>query len=159
LGFIPFDPQFLKEPGLFKLAFDCGIVNGDLFSAYSNSQLSLEQININDEVEAIDYSTYPRPDCDRPEFRKYSTYRPLMISYGPPGVLPSEGCALDGTTLPTDQYAQRPCQGGIDVQFSSMLVTTQTSRYSRDRTQMLTDEGGVVGGIMFVTWFLSIVNQ
>lgn len=39
------------------------------------------------------------------------------------------------------------------------LVATEKSKYSRDRIQMLTDEGGIIGGIMFVTWFLSIVNQ
>jgi len=40
-----------------------------------------------------------------------------------------------------------------------LLVTTQTSRYSKDRVQMLTDEGGILGAVMFLTWFFSIVTQ
>ena len=82
MGFLVFDPKFLEE-GLFERAFNCGIINGDLFSAYSNSQLSLEQIEINDEVSAIDYSRY-REACQLPAFRNYITYRPLIVPYGPP---------------------------------------------------------------------------
>lgn len=86
---------------------------------------------INDEANATNYAKLD-PSCDIPEFHHYITYRPLLIPYGPP-VGPPTGCAVNGTTVPADQVAQRPCQGSIDVQFASMLVTTQTRQHSRGR--------------------------
>lgn len=141
---------------MFEKAYKCGIINGDLFSAYSRSQLSLEKIVVKDEVNAIDYSGLNRY-CQDATFREYDTYRPLLIPYGPP--LDRSGCGINGTTIPSGSDALEACTGAVDVQFATMLVTTETSKYSKDRVQMLTDEGGIIGGIMFVTWFLSIVNQ
>ena len=71
---------------------------------------------IDDKVNAIDYSSLDSK-CDIPEFRNYTTYRPLLVSFGPP----VGGCALNGTSLPPDQTVQPPCQGVIDVQMASMF--------------------------------------
>jgi hypothetical protein len=136
-------------------AYNCGIMRARLFSAPIESQIALEQVIINDKVKAIDYSDFSSI-CDRPEFRHYSTYRQSLVQYGQPYQAPN--CRINGT-VPPEWDQLWPCQGHIDLTFGSMLVTTLTSDYSRDRVQMLTDEGGIIGGIMFGTWFFSIFSQ
>lgn len=94
---------------------------GQLFPAYGVSQISIEQIHIDDKVNAIDLVG----DCDRPEYRNYIRYRPsIVVMEGP---LVGGECAVDGVTPPSNSNDPPPCQGAIDVHFSSMLVTKEAS--------------------------------
>lgn len=40
----------------------------------------------------------------------------------------------------------------------SPVVTTQKSAHGTDALKILTDEGGILGGILFVTWFFGIFD-
>ena len=153
LDLMIFDPKFLTD-GVFEKAYECGLITAFLFPARGRSQVSLEMITIDDEVKAFNYSY--NPQCDIDAFRHYNTYRTSFISYE---VNNDPGCLISSSTPPPDQTDPLPCVGDVDIHFSSMLVTEQTSDYAKDWVGMLTDEGGIVGGIMFVTWFLGIPNQ
>lgn len=48
------------------------------------------------------------------------------------------------------------CSATVVFEFLSPLTTTQTSSQGTTWKQMLLDEGSIVGGIQFFTWFLSI---
>lgn len=91
---------------------------------------------------------------------------------------------MNGTEPPPRSEDVDICTGDVDIRFSTMLVTSQTSSYRKNWIDMLTDEvshlanpylhkapdcfsmltvvlsqGGIIGGIMFVTWFMGILNQ
>ena len=48
------------------------------------------------------------------------------------------------------------CQFILAVQFGSELLSSQTSSHGTTALQILIDEGGILGGIVFLTWFFSI---
>ena len=113
---------------------DCGIVVGNLFNPAERAQLSLEQVEIHDDVNAIHYTA----KCDDPLFRKYKSYRFTLSSYADnPGL---DSCGINGTLPPPDPNNPFPCTGDIDIRFSTMLVTTQTSTHRKNWIDMLTDE-------------------
>lgn len=105
----------------FQLAGECVMYSGYLFPAIGVTQVVFEQINVDDKVHAIDLI----PACDRPEHRKYTRYRPSIVWMEDP--LVSGECAVNGTTLPSNPDDPPPCQGAIDVHFSSMVVTMQVN--------------------------------
>lgn len=148
-----FDRKFLASKELFEKALDCGVIVGNLFNPVGRTQLSLEQINVNDKVKDIDYSD----NCSDPAFRNYITYRFTLSNYATD--LLGSGCGIVGNVPPDDPTDPRPCIGDIDIRYSTMLVTNQTSAYRKNWIDMLTDEGGIIGGIMFITWFMGILNQ
>ena len=49
-----------------------------------------------------------------------------------------------------------PCWSSYRIMFGSNMVATQSSGRGTDWAKILTDEGGIAGGIAFFTWFLSI---
>ena len=132
--FLVFDRKFLHNPTLFQKAINCGIIIGGLFPANARNQLILEQININDDVFAIEYSE----QCNLKAFRHYTTYRYLLIPYE---ILPPPSpCGVNGRTPPSNPFDPPPCTGDIDIRFGSMLVTNQTSARSKSWIDLLTDE-------------------
>ena len=48
------------------------------------------------------------------------------------------------------------CHGRVQIHLSSAVVTKQTSRHGTSAIQIFSDEGGLLGGILFLTWFFSI---
>jgi hypothetical protein len=44
----------------------------------------------------------------------------------------------------------------VSLMYQSPVVTVQTSQHGTNATKILTDEGGLVGGILFATWFFGI---
>lgn len=48
------------------------------------------------------------------------------------------------------------CGAGMWIKPVSSLVTTQTSSPGTDIVEIFVDEGAIVGGVMFFTWFLGI---
>ena len=153
LDFVAFDPKFLTSKTLFEKAINCGIINGRLFTVTSRTQVHLEQSTIHDVVRDIEYSI----ECDDPAFRDFAFYRSSMSTYVDFDV--DDSCALDGQNPPSDPSVSPPCVSDIDIKFSTMLVTSQTSRYSKSRTEMFTDEGGIIGAITFFTWFMGILKE
>ena len=139
--------------GLFETAYKCGIIHADLFPARGRVYVAIEQIYINDIVNAINYS----PECDLEEFRSYVTYRTKVIPYA--GQFGPTECAYPNTATASEIAGMTACWGDIDVRFQTMLVNNQWSEYPKNWIDMLTDEGGIIGGIMFITWFMEILNR
>lgn len=48
------------------------------------------------------------------------------------------------------------CTFLMQIKFASSLVTTQKSERATNTLRILTDEGSIVGGVLFLTWFLGI---
>lgn len=48
------------------------------------------------------------------------------------------------------------CTVTLWVNFASSLVTTQKSERATNTLRILTDEGSIAGGVLFLTWFLGI---
>ena len=63
--------------------------------------------------------------------------------------------SIDNTTC-TGSNPQDVCAASVTVKFDSSLVTKQTSSRGMDTLQIFIDEGSIVGGILFFTWFLGI---
>lgn len=61
-----------------------------------------------------------------------------------------------GTESPEDCSDPLVCGFALSLSFSSSLVTTQKSSRGTNALKILTDEGSLVGGILFLTWFLGI---
>lgn len=151
-----FSPKYLESEELLLTAGTCGLLaDGYLFQAYGLSQIVMQQVNIVDKIGAIDYTK----ECDRPEFRHYTTYNPVISYFGQPLVPYTSDNPCTVPFAPSIPQNPNPaCVGAIDIKFDSMQVITQTSDHSKSRITMFTDEGGIIGAVMFVTWFFSIFN-
>ena len=77
------------------------------------------------------------------EFDSYRTYRFALSKYAS---VPLGDCGVDDVNPPPDPKASPPCGGDIDIRYSTMLVTKQMSVYRKNWIEMLTDEGGIIGG-------------
>jgi hypothetical protein len=111
--------------------------------------MQIEQSTINDYVGSLDESSIStRPDCSRKDYRHYSRWTSKFTTSR---TVPSNECH----TRPSSQIGN-PCIGHFFLSISSLLLTTQTSSHSIEWKQMLLDEGSIVGGITFLTWFLGI---
>ena len=134
--FSVFDRKFLESKKLYAKAIECGIPFGMLMPANGRTQLSLQQVNIKDDVHDFDY----HGDCDRPEFREYITYSTELIQYNSAIDNPGTNCGVDGTTPPSEYTNAPACEGDLDMKFVSNLVTTQRSDYSKNWVDILTEE-------------------
>lgn len=139
-----FDPRLTQD---FIKAVDCGIIalNAYPITKSSTAQLVLEQQTIADDVGAIDL---PKTSCNAKSFSKYNTYTYQLNEIG--GAVDVIACTH------TSSNFKGPCFFDTYMTMSSMLVTTQTSTRATDWKKILLDEGSIVGGITFLTWFLSI---
>ena len=144
LGYTVFNHELIDD---FCLAFSCGAVSIHHFSAGGSVGLSLEQVIIDDNAGAI---KWPKTwDCSG--FTNYTIYRSSLT---PLDLDPqSKGCDL------VDQGSANytgPCVCSINLAFSTLLSTTQKSHPNYYWKRGLTDEGGIVGFVQFLTSFLSI---
>lgn len=56
----------------------------------------------------------------------------------------------------SDEDYNGSCNADITVQFPSTLTRVYTSQPGKDWITILTEEGGVVGFVTFLTWFFGI---
>jgi hypothetical protein len=85
--------------------------------------------------------------------RKYIYYnaQPNMFTLGPSS-LANSSCDRAGANYNNDT----PCSLVLSVQIRSEILTTQTSSHGTTALHILIDEGGILGGILFFTWFFGI---
>lgn len=132
------------------LAGNCTTFNPIFLSAVvSANDISIQQTTISDGVEAF----VPAEVVAECQFDSNLVYNQYSLSVS---TLPSYGPAL--CDLGNRDYTG-PCKGTLTMSFSSWMITTQRSMRASDWKQMLLDEGAIVGGVMFVTWFLGIFVQ
>ena len=145
--FAPFDPRLTND---LARALDCGIVRLDIYPVNQSStvEIFLEQSSIVDNVGALDYPDWFDARCDLESLSMYNTYSYRLVEVG--GVPDTQFC-----TQPVSP-SNGPCIFNTVLYISSMLVTTQTSARGTSWIKMILDEGSIVGGITFVTWFLGI---
>ena len=151
LWFAVFDPRLTND---LAHAIDCGIVLVDLYPVDQSTAvgLYLEQTTIIDTVGALTLPTVKSSltngteSCDAASFSNYNTYSYRMLELGgPPDI---QNC--------TESKSSGSCPFGIGMQMSSALVTERTSKRGTNLLKMLLDQGSILAGIAFVTWFLGI---
>jgi hypothetical protein len=146
LSILVFDTALLIQPSDLELALNCSIIPINLFPARQRTRLSIEQLIVDDAIGAIEY---PHTACDK--FRRYNSYAVSVLPYGSAaGTLPDQ-CDVS-VTENTSEY----CINDVSIVFTTMRTTTLTSGRPKSWKEMLTDEGGIVGGIQFATWFFTI---
>ncbi|KAK5674948.1 hypothetical protein LTS10_012360 [Elasticomyces elasticus] len=101
---------------------------------------------ISDDVKAVLQSD---DKCNTTTYSNYIRYDTSVLTLP---VMTGKGYQCD---LGRPDY-NGPCPAKLSMSFSSLLVTTLKSSNGIDTEQMLLDEGSIVGGIMFVTWFFNI---
>ncbi|KAI9745422.1 MAG: hypothetical protein M1818_000956 [Claussenomyces sp. TS43310] len=147
----------LLDPALvsnFTYIYSCGfteMMDLILAPAVGESLMTIEQSRINDDIGSLDESSDslgPYANCSRKGFSHYNRWDARLTSVS----TINAGKCITGSSAPLDNT----CVGNLLVTYSSLSVTTQTSSHSIGWKQMLLDEGSIVGGITFVTWFFGI---
>ncbi|KAK5113611.1 hypothetical protein LTR85_010840 [Meristemomyces frigidus] len=80
----------------------------------------------------------------------YTYYSARLETVAAGSSLVDSSCDVSAATY------EQPCTFNLVFFLSSSLVTTQTSSRGADTLQILIEEGGIVGGILFFTGFLGI---
>ena len=140
-----FDTAFIPY---FKDAWDCGLINAVTFPARGRSTIGLQRYLIDDAVDA----RLLEGKCDNQAFKKYHGYSPTITPLGNEDDAGTANCNLNDTAH------DGSCNADINVDFSTLLTTEYKSAHGKDWKMMLTEEGGIIGGVTFVTWFFSIFN-
>ncbi|TKA81680.1 hypothetical protein B0A55_01346 [Friedmanniomyces simplex] len=117
-----------------------------LVAAVGRNDVYLQQTTIADDVGAV---VEPKGTCTADIYPHYNQY------YTSVHTLPVETGRDNQCDLGLPNYTG-PCRAVLTMKFSSLIVTTLRSDHGTDWKQMLLDEGSIVGGIMFVTWFFNI---
>jgi hypothetical protein len=86
--------------------------------------------------------------CNLKSFIEYDVYNSEVKRGGVPADM------SECTT--TSSNFTGPCSFKIGLSMSTMLVTSLSSARGTTWQKIMFDEGSIVGGITFVTWFLSI---
>lgn len=81
---------------------------------------------------------------------KYTNYKYYTADPYSTGGFNLTGCDVSLTNPP------KLCLLQIVIRYKTFIVTTMRGTRKLAMQQMLIDEGGIVGGVMFVTWFFSI---
>jgi hypothetical protein len=82
---------------------------------------------------------------------RYTYYTARYDEISSTGTLAESSCDVANATTYTG-----PCVIALQLYLSTVLVQTQTSAHGIDTLQILIDEGSIVGGVLFFTWFFSI---
>lgn len=138
----------------FELAFNCGIISSYLFPATQRVRLNVEQVNIEDSVDAIVYANFTEHSSSATQCNKFRDYAIYPLSAEPYGEIGATSPQICDTSVTLDSSSS--CTNDIAIQFTSVRVTTQISKRPKSWKEWLTDEGGIIGGIQFVTWFSGI---
>lgn len=94
-----------------------------------------------------------RQGCkSQPAFRRYTTYETDIVPLGAVTADGSNDCDIGDPNQP----ATGSCNADITVTFPSTLTRVYRSERSKDWITILTEEGGVVGFVTFLTWFFGI---
>ncbi|KAK0776913.1 hypothetical protein LTR57_011314 [Friedmanniomyces endolithicus] len=117
-----------------------------LSAAVSQHAIYLRQTTIADDVGAI---IEVSGDCSADIYTHYNQYETSVQT------LPMITGQDSQCDLGLPNYAG-PCPAVLTMSYSSLLVTTLRSSHGTDWLKMLLEEGSIVGGIMFVTWFFNI---
>jgi hypothetical protein len=53
--------------------------------------------------------------------------------------------------------SDQPCVTQLQLRFVEMDIESRTIIHKHDKVQIFVHEGGIVGGVMFFTWFLGLL--
>ncbi|OQN97496.1 hypothetical protein B0A48_16649 [Cryoendolithus antarcticus] len=101
-----------------------------------------------DDVRALGFRDYN--DSCPPQLRSYSYYTGTADSAYLGVPLENSHCDVGG-----NNYTGANCSFSMFISQSN-VITTQKSSHGTNALKILTDEGGILGGILFVTWFFGI---
>ncbi|KAK6422934.1 hypothetical protein LTR95_016614 [Oleoguttula sp. CCFEE 5521] len=101
-----------------------------------------------DDVRALGFRDYN--DSCPPQLSSYSYYTGTADSAYLGVPLENSHCDVGG-----NNYTGANCSFSMFISQSN-VITTQKSSHGTNALKILTDEGGILGGILFVTWFFGI---
>lgn len=147
LAYALFDPNVLhlndnstNEYDLQAL-LDCEYVTWIVVSGLAHNFISIEQVLINDHEKKLQSHS----SCGSSS--SFAIYRASLTS------IPYKNTTFcDISNGSSEEY----CHVTTDVAYSSYLTTKLTSMKKKDRKTMLIEEGSIVGGITFLTYFLGV---
>lgn len=108
----------------------------------------MQQNEIHDDYNELNL----KPGCRKGRVSHYSSYDIDIINLGHPLPLGNNKCDLAGNDWTGS------CNGDLTVTFTSRLTRLYTSQHGKNWITILTEEGGVVGFVTFLTWFLGIFS-
>ena len=92
--------------------------------------------------------------CDIEAFQRYQGYE---LSEAEWGVRPNTPYLCD--IAHADQADVAPCNGSFQIVFPTGANTVYHSAHGKTWITILTEEGGVVGFVTFLTWFFGIFEM
>ena len=122
------------------------------FPAGDRNQASLQQVTINDPYNAMARNKSCR---QFDQFKHYNTYDTQIVPLGAPSAPGRNNC--DKGENPEKPF-NGSCNADVTVAFTSTLARVYTSEHGKDWVTILTEEGGVVGFVTFLTWFFGIFS-
>ena len=95
--------------------------------------------------------------CNIPAFNQYQAYELSVVDWGDqPGIATYGGCDIAN---PQNLAGDGLCRALLQIVFPTPLTTIYESRHGKDWITILTEEGGVVGFVTFLTWVFGIFES
>lgn len=113
--------------------------------------IGVEQTEINDAVDALEKNTSACSVSNRPysDYRRHASYR---VTVNHLRLIDQKVCDVGSKGYEKASV----CPSVNYIHFSTNMVTRQTSSHGTDWKKIIVDEGSIVGGVMFFTWFLGL---
>lgn len=137
------DPRLADD---FPRAYNCAINSFMFLTTDTFQQVNLRPIVTIDEINAMERGG----GCDVPEFNRYTSYDLSVIDWGPQPEINMGNWDCDINT------SDGVCTALTQIVFPTPVTTIYQSRHGKDWITILTEEGGVVGFVTFLTWFFGI---
>lgn len=153
---VVFDPDFPFDP--LDSISSCGNPRiyrplSPEFNEMSSTYVIIASYYIDDPVRALG----ERESRDSDGICSFEAQRRTKYAYYEARVVSEPG--IDHTPCPVSDHADIgavKCRFSMTLYLASSLVTTQKSARGIDTLRILTDEGSIIGGVLFLTWFLGI---
>jgi hypothetical protein len=146
---LPYYYYAIFDPDLdFQSSLECGLIAlHEMPAIGSNSFLLTPSYYDDTKLKVLPRNT-TNPDCNNLS-RSYFEYDVKLSSTG---IYNYSACDRKYTDTGT-------CISQAMIRFSTFDLQSFTTVHGKSATEILTDEGGIIGGIAFLFWIFSIWNQ
>lgn len=133
------------DPSLhFTTALDCGIIALTEIPALGSNTLTVSRTDVADDLGLLQRPNNSTVCSNIP--RTYSSYDFQLSSTG----------VVDPTVCDSSKQDPGICISQLIVRYSTFLTTRMESEHKIDWVDILSEEGGILGGIQWIMWFFTI---
>lgn len=128
---------------------DCSFLTGQYVPVLGTNYLWIERMDFDDKRgDLTNGRNASKCSLSARQFPSYSTYRSTITHFD----------LNDKSTCDyaSSKYKDVACESNNFIRFSSNMINMQTSGRGSSWLKMLTDEGAIVGGVMFFTYFIGV---